>query len=167
MNTFETSLRWDEAAFLEGAKLAYDFQMRHTWRRYAGWLFIAMTQFGVVGVLNHGSAGLLLLSTPLVLYWYVLRWPLRKRMALRSFERSGFAGRSLALEATEEGLCIDGGCVPWRNFGRVVASAEGYLLQRDEGFLFLPRTLFGSAEERNTFVALLKEKISEFHKMES
>ena len=58
MSTFETSLTWDEKAFVKGAKLAYDFDMRHTRRRYAGWLFIALTQFGVVGAINHGvSAG--------------------------------------------------------------------------------------------------------------
>ncbi|WP_457597854.1 YcxB family protein [Hydrogenimonas sp.] len=159
-------LRWDEATFLEGAKLAYDYDMRHGWRRYAGWFFIALVQFGVVGALRYGQNGLLLLSTLLVLYWYFLRWPIRQKALRRFFNSSGYAGKELRIEPEEGGICIDGQCLPWREFRRVIASEKGYLLDMEDAFLYLPRRIFPDAETRNTFVALLREHIEKFQRME-
>lgn len=150
---------WDEATFLEGAKTAYDYDMRHTWRRYMGWFFIALTQFGVVAAVRHGSVGLLLVSTLLVLYWYGLRWPMRKRMLRRYFARMPDAGRRLRLRVTDEGLCVDEGCIGWDRFRRAILSPEGYLLEMGDAFLYIPRRAFGDAETRNAFVGMLKEKI--------
>ncbi len=155
----QIELKWDEKRFLEGAKLAYDYDMRQTWRRYVGWLFIAMTQFGVVGAIRHGSVGLLLISTLLVLYWYFLRWPLRKRVLRRFFKRSAVAGKRLRLMLEEKGLCVDDQCIPWDRFTRVIATETGYLLDMGDGFFYLPRSIFASAKMRNDFVATLKERV--------
>ena len=153
---------WDEATFMEGAKLAYDYDMRHTWRRYVGWFFIAMTQFGVVGAINHGAPGLLLVSTILVVYWYFLRWPLRKRALRRFFEKSPLKDQEIVVEPEEGGICLAGSCVPWREFVRVVASERGYLLDMVDGFLYIPRKVFADSESRNAFVAVLKAHIPNF-----
>jgi hypothetical protein len=160
MNTFE--IRWDEATFMEGAKLAYDYDMRHTWRRYAGWLFIALVQFGVVGAVLHGAPGLLLISSLLVVYWYFLRWPLRRRALRRFYEKSPFVGKTLRVEPTEKGICIDEACVPWDGFVRGVASPKGYLLEMCDSFLYLPRHIFPDARSRNGFMALVRENVPRF-----
>lgn len=152
---------WDEATFLEGAKTAYDYDMRHTWRRYMGWFFIALTQFGVVAAVRHGSVGLLLVSTLLVLYWYGLRWPLRKRMLKRFFARMPDAGKRLRLDVGEEGICVDDRCVEWNRIGRAILSDSGYLLEMGDAFLYIPRRSFRNAESRNEFVGTLKQKVRE------
>ena len=156
------TLDWDEQSYLKGAKAAYDLQMRQGWRRYAGWLFIAMVQFGVVGALLAGRYALLLLATLLVLYWYALRWPLRKAALKRLYARSNRTDQTLRLRADEKGLCIDDRCVGWETFRRVVASAEGYLLEMEEGVLFIPKSRFTDGETRRRFVSLLREKVPRF-----
>ncbi len=160
------TLEWNEGTFLKGAKLVYDYDMRNSWRRYVGWGFIALTQFGVVGAVRHGAIGLLLLSTFLVIYWYFLRWPLRKRALLRFFRKSQPGEKRLKLEVEEGGLCIDDRCVPWHQFRRVIAAKEGYLLDMGDAFLFVPRNIFPDSESRNSFVALLKEKIERYNTFE-
>ena len=157
------TFKWDEATFLEGAKTAYDYDMRHSWRRYVGWFFIALTQFGVVAALRYGSAGLLLLSTLLVLYWYGLRWPLRRRMLKRYFLREPDAGKTLEMQIDENGICIDTRCIAWDRFHHAIMAEKGYLLQMDETFLYIPRRVFDHAKTRNEFVALLREKIPLIH----
>ncbi len=158
---------WDEATFLEGAKNAYDFDMHHTWRRYMGWFFIALTQFGVVAAVRHGSVGLLLVSTLLVLYWYGLRWPLRKRMLKRFFARMPDAGKRLRLRISENGLCVDEKCIEWNRFRRAILSSKGYLLEMGDAFLYIPRRTFPDAETRNAFVGMMKERIPEVHEFKS
>ena len=152
---------WDKATFLEGAKTAYDYDMHHTRRRYIGWFFIALTQFGVLAAVRHGSVGLLLVSTLLVLYWYGLRWPIRKRMLGRYFARMPDAGRRLSLRVADEGLRIDKEWIGWDQFRRAILSPKGYLLEMEETFLYIPRRVFDSAKTRNAFVGMLKEKIPE------
>ncbi|WP_353663136.1 YcxB family protein [Hydrogenimonas sp. SS33] len=158
--TVRLFLPWDEATFLEGAKIAYDYDMRHTWRRYAGWFFIALTQFGVVDALRHKAIGLLLVSTLLVIYWYGLRWPMRRRMLRRFFRAHPDAGKTLEISLLKEGVCVKEGCIPWERFSRALLSPKGYLLQMEaDAFIYLPRRIFPDSETRNAFVAEIREKI--------
>jgi len=166
-DAMKLDLHWSEDLFMEGAKLAYDYEMKHSWRRYVGWLFIAMTQFGVVGAVRYGENGLLLISTILVVYWYFLRWPLRKVALRRFFRKLSKGGSNMALELRDEGICIDEVCMPWSSFRRVVASSIGYLLDMGETFLYLPRSIFPDSESRNRFVGVLKDRIENFYRLES
>ncbi len=165
-DNMKLELRWDEESFMQGAKLAYDYEMKHSWRRYAGWLFIAMTQFGVVGAIRYGVNGLLLISTILVIYWYFLRWPLRRSALKRFFKKLPNAEKIIKIEAQDGGICLDGVCVPWSSFRRVIASSNGYLLDMGDAFLYLPRSIFPDSESRNGFVALLKENIENYRRFE-
>ncbi|WP_201353708.1 YcxB family protein [Hydrogenimonas urashimensis] len=167
-SSIHVSMTWDEATFLEGAKIAYDVDMRHSWRRYAGWFFIALTQFGVVGAIRHQAIGLLLVSTLLVIYWYGLRWPLRRRMLRRFFRSHPDAGKTLEISLLKEGVCVKEGCIPWNRFLRAILSPKGYLLQLDDGtFLYLPRRIFPDSDTRNAFVAEIREKISSIVKIDT
>ena len=159
-------VKFDEATYLKGAKTAYDVQMKHTGRKYIGWVFIAMAQFGVVGALQAGAYGLLLLSTLLLIYWYLLRWPLRKAALKRVFRHSPYADRELVIEAQDGGLCVDDKCIPWFEFTRVLATPQGYLLDMNDGFLYIPREAFESADLRNAFVALVRRHVDRFEKID-
>jgi hypothetical protein len=162
----ELTLVWDEETYLKGAKIAYDLMMKQTARRYVGWFFIALVQFGVVGALRAGTYGLLLLSTLLVIYWYGLRWPLRKAALRRFFKKSPFAGERLRIVAEDGGLCINDRCVPWHEFTRVLATKDGYLLDMKESFLFIPKGRFESSDTRESFSSLLRSKVGTFEKVD-
>ena len=84
----EASFVWSESVALRSSELFYKYEFRHSYRRYLGWLFIAMAQFGVVGALKHDAYGMLIVSSFLLLYWYGVRWQLRKRLVLSQFSGS-------------------------------------------------------------------------------
>lgn len=152
-------LPWDERTFLEGAKLAYDYDMRHGWRRYIGWLFIALTQFGVVAAFQRGTVGLLLVSTLLVIYWYGLRWPMRHRMLRRFFARQE-REQWLRVTLSDEGVCLDEACLPWESFRRTILSSGGFLLEMGGGtYLYFPQRIFPDDEDRSRFAETLKKRI--------
>ncbi len=152
-------LPWDEATFLEGAKLAYDYDMRHSWRRYLGWFFIALTQFGVVAALRQRTVGLLLISTLLVIYWYGLRWPMRRWMLKRFFAREERA-QKLQVVLSEDGICLDEACLPWEGFRRAILAPNGALLEMGGGtYLYFPRRFFPDDESRSRFAKTLKKRI--------
>jgi hypothetical protein len=162
MSDIEISLKWSKELYLKGAKTAYDLQMRESWRRYAGWFFIALFQFGVVGALRANSFGLLLLSSFLLIYWYYLRWYIRKIFIEKSYEKSKFKDKELQISLEEEGICIDGICTPWREFTRAVSTKSGYLLDLNDAFLFIPSDAFANKDDKSHFYTILKENLKTF-----
>jgi len=161
------NLVWDEATFLTGAKILYDYTLRHSWRRYLGWLFIALAQFGVVLALKQGTSGMLFLGTLLTIYWYFLRWPSRKAALKRQFARAELAGKRLKIVADDSGLKVDGSPVPWEAVGVALSTPTGYLLVIDNGFLYFPRSIFSDETQRRAFGNLLAEHTGHFEKYPS
>lgn len=152
-------LPWDEVTFTEGAKLAYDYDMSRGWRRYAGWFFVTLTQFGVVAALLHESIGLLLVSTLLVIYWYGLRWPMR-RLMLQHFFARGERAQILKVALDDSGICLDKSCFPWESFQRALLADTGYLLELGRGtFLYFPKRVFADDKSREAFLTSVKRRI--------
>ena len=61
---------WTKELFLKASKSAYDYELKNSPKRFLGWIFIAMAQFGVVMAMIKGAGGLLILSTIFLIYWY-------------------------------------------------------------------------------------------------
>jgi hypothetical protein len=149
---------WDRETFLQASKAIYDFHMRHSPKRFLGWFFIALTQFGVVGALKKDVYGLLIVSTLLVIYWYALRWPMRRSILLRGFMHSEIKDHKFRIEIDEESLKIDGSVIEWREVLELISLCDGYLLYKGDTFLFLPKKAFVSAKDREAFVEIVKSK---------
>jgi len=149
--------RWDKETFLQASKAIYDFQMKHSPKRFLGWFFIALTQFGVVGALKKDVYGLLIVSTLLVVYWYALRWPLRKVMLLRSFDTSEIKDHLFHIEIDETGVKIDEAMLLWSDIQELIVLCDGFLLYQGDAFLFFPKAAFHSQKDRETFISYVKE----------
>jgi hypothetical protein len=158
------NLVWDEATFLTGAKILYDYTLRHSWRRYLGWIFIALAQFGVVLALKQGTSGMLFLGTLLMIYWYFLRWPSRKAALKRQFAQAELAGKKLRIVADDSELKVDGAPLPWSAVHLALSTPEGYLLAIENGFLYLPRNVFADERQRRSFGNLLAAHARRFEK---
>lgn len=161
MNTSERitiSYRWDRENFEKAFENAYRYHFRHSLRRYIGWLFVAMAQFGVVFALKGGQFGLLLFSTILILYWYVIKKWLVKQRAVRAFERSAHKGRTIMLEADERGILQEGVLVPWEEIRGIVDSEEALMLYLKNKEYYIPENAFGSIEAKSRFKSLAKAK---------
>jgi len=149
---------WNKETFLNASRAIYDFNMKHSPKRFVGWIFIALTQFGVVGALKKDVYGLLIISTLLVIYWYALRWPLRRSMLLSRFMNSDIKDHIFTIEIDERGLKIDENFIEWGEILELISLCDGYLLYKGDSFLFFPKSAFKSTEDRENFIVLVKKK---------
>lgn len=158
------SYRWDAKTCMTAAEAAYRHRLRHSPVRFAGWLFIALTQFGVVAALKQGSVALLLLGTLLTLYWYVLRWPLRRAALRRKCAKRG--EDAVTLKADAAGLHTGDALVAWDAVNSVIAMTPGFLVNLERDYLFFPRPAFGDAGTAAAFAELARTRCGAYREEE-
>jgi len=158
------SYLWDKDTYLKASEIAYKYELKHSPKRFLGWIFIALTQFGVVSAMKGGAIGLLLLSSILVVYWYYFRWQIRKKILLKNFDTSNNANHQFKIIADDKGLNIDKVDIQWSSILEVISFAEGFLLYHNDTFIFLPSKAFDSIEEKNHFTSLAKNQVQNYKK---
>jgi hypothetical protein len=162
MNTFNISYTWNIQNFTKATKALYDFNLKHSPKRFLGWIFIALTQFGVVGALKKDVYGLLIVSTLLVIYWYALRWPMRKAMLQRNFKSS--QEQLFEIKADNNSLQLNEIKIEWSDIIEAISLQDGFVLYYADSYLFIPKDAFNSTDEKDNFSYLLKNKIKNYSK---
>ena len=157
-NQIEINFIWNQDLALKTSKLYYDYDMRHSNKRYIGWFFVGLVQFGIVGALKHDSYGLLYASTFLVLYWYYGRWYLRKRMLLNFYKKKSSKNAHIHFIVNDDGLHGDNDLISWNDIHKVIKLDEGILIQSAQNTLFFEDSAFKSSDDRMNFIAIAKEK---------
>ena len=158
----QLSFTFDKDFFLATTKKVYDYELKTSNKKYMGWLFIALLQFAIVGALKHNAYGLLYLSTAFLLYWYLLRWQLRKYMALKWFEKLPIKDKTVDVHIDSEGITSN------LYDKKLLFSAivhyekldDGVLLFHDGVASFFFSTSFRDVEDYNLFLEWLKEHAS-------
>jgi hypothetical protein len=153
---------WNIQNFTKASKALYDFNLKHSPKRFLGWLFIALTQFGVVGALKKDVYGLLIVSTILVIYWYALRWPMRKAMLQRNFKSS--QEQLFKINASDDGLQVNETKIDWLDIVEAISLKDGFILYYADSYLFIPKDAFDSTDEKDSFSHLLKNNIKNYSK---
>ena len=164
MYNIKISYIWDKNTYLNASKIAYTYELKRSPKRFLGWIFIAMSQFGVVSAMKGGGIGLLLLSSLLILYWYYLRWQIRKSILLKNFDNLPNRDHKFTILADKNGLLIDNNPIEWRKILEVISLKSGFLLYYDTTFLFLPLGGFKDIEEKSKFSSLAKSKVKNYKK---
>jgi hypothetical protein len=154
----EIRFTWSKEAAVKASKLYYDWDMKHSSKRYIGWFFIALVQFAIVGALKHHVFGLLYLSTFLVIYWYYIRWYIRKRMIVRYYDRSHIEDKEVLFTLTDEGLSYEDILIDWDHIFKVVKFDDGVLLQTLNHTLFFEKSAFRSYDEMQRFLSIMKQQ---------
>jgi len=154
----EVKFTWSKELAIKASKLYYDWDMRVSGKRYVGWLFIAMMQFGVVGALKHNSFGILFISTFLVIYWYYVRWFVRKRIIVKFYNKSGLDAKDVVFTLQDDGLHYDEVLIGWDDISKVVKFDDGILIQTIDSTLFFQREAFNSFEDVQRFMEIMKKK---------
>ena len=149
------TIKWDEKTFLEGAKLYYDYTLKNSKKRILGWFFIAILQFGIVMLIKQGTLGMALLGSFLTLYWYFLRWPLRKLALKMQFKNSAMANKNMSIEVNQNGLKVDNQELGYDKISEVIKGKNGYLLAIQNGFIYIPFNKF-SKESKKDFENFIK-----------
>jgi hypothetical protein len=159
MSNIKISYIWDKEIYLKATKIAYDYELKRSSKRFIGWIFIAMSQFGVVQAMKGGGVGLLLLSSILILYWYYFRWEIRKSILIKNFKKSPNANHKFNILANEKGITIDDRLIQWSKIEEIISLRDGFLLYYDNSFLFFPLNAFKDIEKKNQFGLLVKANI--------
>jgi len=149
---------WDRENFEKAFENSYTFQYKNSARRYIGWFFVALAQFGVVAALKKGSFALLMFSTLLLFYWYVAKkWIVHKRAA-KAYESSPFKNSKITLIVTDKGIEQGETLVPWDDIQGVVPVEDDILLYHGQKAFYIPHSAFESIEDKNALKSLAKEK---------
>jgi len=142
------TIKWDENIFLEGAKAYYDYTLKHSKKRVLGWIFIAILQFGIVMLLKQGTYGMVLLGSILTLYWYFLRWPIRRALLKMAFKKSPLANKEINIDINKNRLLIDNQELSFEKIKDFIKSDRGYLLIIDKGFIYIPFNKLSKKDEK-------------------
>jgi hypothetical protein len=160
MSTFkpiDISFVWNKDLAIKASKLFYDWDMKNSGKRYVGWMFIALTQFAIVGALKHNVFGLLFVSTFLVLYWYYIRWYVRKGMIVKYYDKSGVDDTQVHFKLTTDGLYYGDDLIDWDHIQKAIKFDDGILLQTINSTLFFEKSAFKSYEEMQRFLNIMMQ----------
>ena len=155
---------WDRDTVLNASYSAYRYEMRHSPKRFIGWIFIVLTQFSVVGAMQKDAIGLLIISTILTTYWYFFRWSIRKFILSKSFDMLENANHKFKITVNRERLLIDEISSSWSDIREIVSLEDGFLIYYKESFIFFPSKAFKSIEDKNRFSLLAKEMVVKYKK---
>ncbi len=161
------NFQWSKDTYMEAGEFAYNYKMNHTPKKYMGWLFIALLQFGVVGALLKGTLAMLLFSTILLVYWYYLKKRIEKSILLKKFDKEKDANKILDIVINEEFIAINNKKILWSDIAQIISGERGYLLDHIDGFLFFPGNAFKQEEDKTEFIKFAKKNnvhIQRIHK---
>jgi len=153
---------WDKENVKRLFEASYKYQFNHSAKRYIGWFFIALMQFGMVFALKKGAFELLLFSTIVLLYWYYGKKMIAEKRAKNSFETSSFRDKTIHMEVNDEGFTIKSqeGRTHWSwdEVDEVVALGDDIMLYKYPHFHYIPLNGFSSMEERSRFKKMARAR---------
>jgi len=149
---------WSKDLAIKASKLYYDWDMKTSSKRYIGWFFIAMMQFGVVGALKYDSFGILFVSTFLVIYWYYIRWFVRKQMIVKFYDKSGLDAKDVVFSLRDDGLFYGDVVINWDNIQKVIRFDDGILVQTKDSTLFFQKEAFVCYDDMQKFIDIMKKR---------
>ncbi len=150
------SFRWDKDTYMQAGEFAYEYRMYHTPKKYLGWIFIALLQFGVVGALLKGTLAILLFSTIMLIYWYYLKIRIERFYLSKKFDNEKDANKLLRISIKDDGIDIDKRKVLWSEIPLIIAGEKGYLLDHISGYIFFPNKAFNQEEDKTNFINIAK-----------
>jgi hypothetical protein len=159
---FKVKFKLEKESFVEASLFAYRHHLKGSPKRFLGLIFIAMSQFGVVSLLQTKQSGLLFLSSILLIYWYFLRERIRKKI----YEKSFRDGHEFTLVVDESAIEINGVKLNWGDISSVIEFKDGFILQYQRESLFIPNGAFKEGQ-REQFISTLKAHIEKFEKVDS
>ena len=154
------SYKWDKKTYIQGSKSLYQDLLRNSPKRYIGWFFIALSQFGLVAFYKKGAFGLLLISTILLIYWYILRWQIRKLLLINAFNKSPLKDKMIQIELDDNFININQNQIKWSAIQRVLLENVGFLLYYNDEFIFIPKSAFDDKSEKE-FLKIIKKKLKD------
>ena len=139
---------------------SYKYQFEHSRKRYVGWFFIALLQYGIVVAFKKEAFAILLFSTIILFYWYYGKRWIAKRRAEKSFEHSEFKDKKIEMLIDKDGYTL---LSPhqekwsWSEVQEVIVLGDDIMLHKYPNFHYIPANGFESIEEKSRFKSLVKQ----------
>ena len=151
---------WDRENVEKLFESSYKYLFNHSAKRYVGWLFIALLQFGVAAALKKGSVELLLFSSIMLLYWYYGKKVIARKRVESSFESSPFRDKTIRIDVSDKGMDIKSneGMIHWSwdEIDEVIPLEEDIILYKNPYFHYIPSQGFTSIEEKSRFKSMAR-----------
>ena len=148
-------------SYLDGAKLAYEYELKNSKKRYFGFFIIGLVQFGVVMALKKGAIGLLVISSFLLVYWYFLRWHIRKSIIKKVYEKNFKTQNKYEVKIDKNGVLINGNNISWTDVTKIVRLDKGFLVYFHNDFVFFDNKIF-TLDERAKFIEIAKKYANKY-----
>jgi hypothetical protein len=149
--------QWSEAVYVTAGEIAYKYKMAHSWKKYAGYFFIGLIVIGGLRAINQQDYSVLYIGTILSLYWFYIKGFLYKGRLKNSFKKEGIHQLKMVFDITKGGININGNMIPWKQISLVILHPKGFLLERPEGYPYLPATAFSGDKDVKFFFALIEK----------
>ncbi len=152
---------WNRENIEKLFEASYKYQFENSRKRYIGWFFIALMQYGIVVALKKEAFAILLFTTIVLFYWYYGKKWIAYRRAKKSFEASEFKDKEIKLTVDKNGFEL---ITPifehwsWNEIDEVVSLGDDIMLYKCPNFHYIPASGFSSMEEKNRFKRLAKVK---------
>ena len=151
-------MEWSVDRAIQASKALYEYEMRHSAKRYIGWLFIAFMQFGIVALYKHQNPTLLLISSFLVAYWYYGRWYLRRSLIEKFYKKQGLKKTQITVTCSDTHLQVGNKRLSWEDILHAIDTKSALLLQTKEDTLYFPYDAFDDLDDLSKCTQLLKMK---------
>jgi len=149
---------WNEQTYVQSGMIANRYKMRYSWKQVIGYAFIGVALYGTLKAIDRQDYSLLYLGIIFSIYWYFLR-PILHRQRLKAFfKKEPAKNMTMEFVFNAHGVRINGNMIPWSHISRVIVSSSGFLLERPEGYPYIPATAFERDEDVETFLALVEKQ---------
>ncbi len=148
--------QWSEAVYVTAGEIAYKYKMAHSWKKYAGYFFIGLMIVGGLRAVGQEDYSLLYIGTILSVYWYYIKGFLHTGRVKNQFKKEGIRKLKMVFDISKGGININGNMIPWDHISLVILHPKGFLLERPEGYPYLPATAFEKEKDVEFFFNLIE-----------
>ena len=144
---------WTQERYVQAGKITYKYQMDYSYKKFIGYALLALMLYGLISK----TYDLLYLGLIFSVYWYYIRLYLQTARLKKEFTKEGLHGGNISFLINKKGVAINKNLIPWNHISQVIIHEDGFLLQRHEGYPFLPLNAFNNEEDAKAFLNLIDE----------
>ncbi len=146
---------WDKEVAKNSFDELYKYEFNHSAKKYIGWFFIALLQYGIVGAMLKGKVAILIFATVMLFYWYYGKKYIAKRRFLKNIEDE----KDISVVVDRNGIKFSHEDLlwHWNEIEDLVDVGSGILIIKYPNHYFIPTNAFRTFEEKNNFKRLFKE----------
>jgi hypothetical protein len=150
---------WNKEHLDKLFEASYKYQFNHSAKRFIGWFFVALLQYGIVLALKKEAFAILLFSTIMLFYWYYGKKWIAKRRAYSAFKNSPFKNKKVEITIDKDGfnLLNKNEKWSWSEVQEVIGLGEDIMLYKHPNFHYIPSNGFESLEEKSRFKSMAKK----------